>query len=150
MSSRRSRIVKIELYFWNETCSGKNSRYAEDNGRLTPSQRILWCCLSNGMVLKLFLRILPKQRWNFCFFFFFALSMLGGKCLRNNESQVFSSSETSLCRWETGEKEKESGRGSMERGKREERLFPAFSLFPSSPTHFPSGSLCAEERGGEL
>jgi len=36
------------------------------------------------------------------------------------------------------------------KGKREERLFPAFSLFPSSPAYFPSGSLCAEERGGEL
>ena len=55
--------MKIELHFWNTTCSGKKSRYAE------------------GM---------------------------------------------------------------------KEGLFPAFFLFPSSPAHFPSGSLCAEERGGEL
>ena len=37
---------------------------------------------------------------------------------------------------EAGEKEKESARGVMGRGKREQRLF-AFSLFPSFPARFP-------------
>lgn len=52
------------------------------------------------------------------------------------KAPVFSSSEASLCRGETGEKEKESARDTMGRRKREDRFF--------------TGSLCAEERGGEL
>ena len=48
-----------------------------------------------------------------------------------------SSAEASLCCGEAGEKEKESARGTMGRGKREERpQAPAFSLFPSSPARF--------------
>ena len=44
---------------------------------------------------------------------------------------ALSCAEAFLCRGEAGEKEKESARGTMGRGKREERLPP----FPSS--HFP-------------
>ena len=46
-----------------------------------------------------------------------------------------SSAKPSLCRRGAGEKEKESARGTMGRGKREERR-EAFSLFPSSPGRF--------------
>ena len=42
-----------------------------------------------------------------------------------------------------GEKEKESARGMMGRGKREERERPAFSLFPSSPARFLFFSIIA-------
>ena len=68
------------------------------------------------------------------------------------------SSEACLCCGEAGEKEKESARGTMGRGKREQRIF-AFSLFPSPPARFPfvfsiiamfieipSWSLCGGER----
>ena len=49
-------------------------------------------------------------------------------------TSTLSSAEASLCCGEAGEKEKESARGTMGRGKREER--PAVSLFPSSPARF--------------
>ena len=45
-----------------------------------------------------------------------------------------SSAEASLYCGEAGEKEKESARGTIGRGKREET--PALSLFPSSPVRF--------------
>ena len=53
----------------------------------------------------------------------YQISLVGGGAL--------SSAEASLCYEEAGEKEKESARGTMGRGKREERLPP----FPSS--HLP-------------
>ena len=49
---------------------------------------------------------------------------------------ALSSTELSLCRREAGRKrKKESARGTMGRGKGEERS-PAFSFFPSSPSRF--------------
>ena len=50
-----------------------------------------------------------------------------------NAITTLSSLEASLCREEGGEKEKERAWGTMGKGKWEERPFPAFSLFPSSP-----------------
>ena len=59
-----------------------------------------------------------------------------------NAITTLSSPEASLCRKEGGEKEKKGrgarwekkrARGSMGKGKEEEKPFPAFSLFPSSP-----------------
>ena len=68
------------------------------------------------------------------------------------KEMVLSSAEALLCSREAGEKEKESARGTMGRGK----TAPAFSLFPLSPARFyfsivaifigkPSGSLCGGE-----
>ena len=48
----------------------------------------------------------------------------------NCNRPTLSSAEAFLCRREAGEKEKESARGMMGRGKKEERPFPTFSLFP--------------------
>ena len=48
------------------------------------------------------------------------------------KEMVLSSAEAFLCSREAGEKEKESARGTMGRG----RTAPAFSLFPSSPARF--------------
>ena len=67
-----------------------------------------------------------------------------------------SSAKPSLCRRGAGEKEKESARGTMGRGKREERHFPS-SHRPLGAFYFsictaifffeiPSGSLCGGER----
>ena len=58
------------------------------------------------------------------------------------EFAPLSSAEASLCCGEAGEKEKESARGMMGRGKRE-KLFPAFFLFPSSPARFQFFSIIA-------
>ena len=64
------------------------------------------------------------------------------------------SAEAFLCRREAGEKEKESARGTMERGKKEERPFPS-SLIPRALSFFfiiaifggiPRGSVCGGER----
>ena len=67
-----------------------------------------------------------------------------------------SCAEASLCRREAGEKEKESARGTMGRGKREERLSPfpsshcarALSIFPLFAIFIgiASGNFCG---GGE-
>ena len=57
------------------------------------------------------------------------------------EFAPLASAETSSCCGEAGEKEKESARGMMGRGKREEP-FPAFSLFPSSTRAFNFFDYC--------
>ena len=70
-------------------------------------------------------------------------------------STSLSSSETSLCCGEAGEKKKEKARGTMRRGKREERL-PRLLPLPIFPCAFiffdycyfytiPIGSLCGRE-----
>ena len=53
-------------------------------------------------------------------------------------SATLSSAEASLCRREAGEKEIESARGTVGRGKREKRLpsFPSSHLPPPPPSHF--------------
>ena len=67
------------------------------------------------------------------------------------------SAEAFLCRREAGEKKKESARGTMGRGKREERPFLTFSLVPRPLRAFyffiiaifggiPRGSVCGDER----
>ena len=50
-----------------------------------------------------------------------------------NPITTLSSLEASLCRKEGGEKGKERAQGTMGKGEGEERPFPSFSLFPSSP-----------------
>ena len=77
-------------------------------------------------------RRMPLELWSHLSYTRLCSASLCNANVLAGKEVVLSSAEAFLCSREAGEKEKESARGTMGRGK----TAPAFSLFPSSPTRF--------------